>query len=75
MIECYKCGQEIFFDDDCVSQSGKKIPLDEEYDGGVMIPHDCPENPQKANTPSVKSALVLRIDALEKRIFDLENKS
>ena len=69
MTNCFKCGHEIFFDDDCVSKSGKKIPLDEEYDtGDGMVPHNCPEN--DFNKPGM--SLEKRINALEKRIFNLE---
>lgn len=75
MISCYKCGGEIFFDEDCTSASGKKIPLDEEYDGGKMVPHDCPKSdfnrPSRYVTTQGMS-LEKRVDALEKRIYDLE---
>lgn len=74
MSNCFKCGGEIYFSDECLSISGKKIPLDEEYDGENMVTHDCPENEHhnSSKTTSTGSSLEKRLDALEKRVFNLE---
>lgn len=38
MVTCRHCDEEIYFDDDHISESGKKIPLGEDYE-----PHQCEE--------------------------------
>jgi hypothetical protein len=38
---CWKCGDEIYFDDNHISKNGKKVPLSKK-DGK---PHQCPNRP------------------------------
>jgi len=45
---CYHCKKEIFFDDEFVSPSGKKIPLTKF--NGEYHKHRCPENPYNKET-------------------------
>jgi hypothetical protein len=45
---CIRCGEEIYFDDDKKSQSGKWIPID----AVTNEPHNCSESSLKTNTLS-----------------------
>ena len=49
ILQCKNCGQDIYFDDEVLSQSGKKIPLDFDENNPNPYPeyHDCPTNPYK----------------------------
>ena len=44
MVNCNKCGQSIHFDDEVLSATGKKIPL---QGATGFDKHDCPNNPYK----------------------------
>jgi len=52
MTICFKCSQEIHFNDSMVSETGKKIPLQGD-DQEEMVPHNCPANTykKKSSTP------------------------
>ncbi|MGH9877426.1 MAG: hypothetical protein ACRD5H_07290 [Nitrososphaerales archaeon] len=69
-IECKFCGDDIYFDDDHISDSGKKIPLDHV----TGEPHDCPEKPRYAAYTPPEPALIDRIEKLELRVKILEGK-
>jgi len=43
MTNCFKCKQEIFFDEDITTDAGKKIPCDKDQNDRLS-PHDCPKN-------------------------------
>jgi hypothetical protein len=54
VLKCRNCQQEIYFDDDVVSESGKKIPLNASANNdelgmttSVHEYHDCPNNPYR----------------------------
>lgn len=81
-IPCRYCDGDIYFDDDHISDSGKKIPMDAETEE----PHSCPgrayarERRQALNedqnyTQSANErALAERVTQLEKRVKSLEDK-
>lgn len=66
------CGTDIYFDDDKLSKTGKKIPLDVDTDE----PHDCPNSSygSTVGTSSTKS-LTQRLEELESRVAMLEERS
>jgi len=43
VLKCFRCGEDIFFDDDKKSQKGKLIPLDLDTEQ----PHNCPKSNYK----------------------------
>ena len=54
-LQCYRCGQEIYFDPDRKSESGKSIPLDAATDE----PHVCPNSnfkPSKSLAQEIKDS-------------------
>jgi hypothetical protein len=82
-IQCYRCGQDIYFDEGHVSDSGKKIPIDSETDE----PHHCPKRQQfKGQKQSFKqdqdaawklsqTAILKRLDDIEERLMKLEGQT
>lgn len=60
--KCYRCGQDIYFDSDIKSPSGKSIPLD----AVTGEPHDCPKSTFKSKFRSKKS--------VGEEIIDLEER-
>lgn len=72
-MNCFRCGAEIFFDDEHITNSGKKIPLDEI--DGEYEPHDCPANDWKKTDKPITNnpTLEQRVRALEERVQRLES--
>ena len=89
ILQCKNCGQDIYFDDEVLSQSGKKIPLDFDENNPNPYPeyHDCPNNPYKkglggfnkgtskvgVNTNVNVSGLETRVQELSDRVRQLES--
>lgn len=61
ILQCNQCGQDICFDDQQLSKTGKKIPLDVTEDfvnDQIPLPyHDCPNNPYKKGGGGSKVAV------------------
>ena len=54
IYRCNKCNEEIYFDSNTKSQSGKAIPLDPI----TKLPHDCSKSTFKPRKKSVADEIV-----------------
>jgi hypothetical protein len=80
ILQCKNCGQDIYFDDEVLSQSGKKIPLDFDEENANPYPqyHDCPNNPYKKGDRGFSKSKVavpnVNVSGLETKVQELSDR-